>query len=105
MLTVMLSPFAYIKMKNLKLILALASMLVALLLPARALASASSEGEGGFNPKEIIFEHLGDGYGWEVPFDHHHRIPLPVMVWAQDGSFHCFSSSHVNNHAVYVDGD
>ena len=23
--------------------------------------------------KEIIFEHLGDGYGWEVPFSHHKR--------------------------------
>ena len=55
--------------------------------------------------KEIIFEHLGDGYGWEVPFDHHHRIPLPVMVWAEDGTFHCFSSSRINNHAVYIDGD
>lgn len=58
-----------------------------------------------FNPKEVIFEHLGDGYGWEVPFDHHHRIPLPVMVWAKDGTFHCFSSSHINNHKVYVDGN
>lgn len=67
-------------------------------------SAAASEG-GKFSPKEIIFEHLGDGYGWEVPFDHHHRIPLPVMVWAQDGSFHCFSSGHLDHHAVYTEGN
>lgn len=92
-------------MKNLKLILALIFALVVLILPARASASISGDAEGGFSPKEIIFEHLGDGYGWEVPFNHHRRIPLPVMVWADDGTFHCFSSSHINHHAVYVDGD
>ncbi len=43
--------------------------------------------------KEIIFEHLGDGYGWEVPFVHQYRIPLPVIVRANDGSWHSFSSS------------
>lgn len=58
-----------------------------------------------FSPKEIIFDHLGDGYGWEVPFDHHHRIPLPVMVWADDGTFHCFSSARVAHGKEYVDGD
>ena len=35
------------------------------------------------DPKELIFEHLGDGYGWEVPFDHHHRIPLPVCIYSR----------------------
>ena len=42
--------------------------------------------------KETIFEHLGDGYGWEVPFNHHKRIPLPVIVWGKDG-LHVFSSA------------
>lgn len=42
--------------------------------------------------KEIIFEHLGDGYGWEVPFAHVYRIPLPVIVKAEDGKWFCFSS-------------
>lgn len=56
------------------------------------------------DPKEIIFEHLGDGYGWEVPFDHHHRIPLPVIVWGCDG-LHCFSSSHLDHGATYTDGN
>ncbi|MDE6527111.1 MAG: F0F1 ATP synthase subunit A [Muribaculaceae bacterium] len=56
------------------------------------------------NPKEIIFEHLLDGYGWEVPFDHHHRIPLPVIVRGTTG-WHCFSSAHLDHGHEYTDGD
>ncbi len=63
---------------------------------------AAGEVEAGINPREIIFEHLGDGYGWEVPFDHHHRIPLPVIVYGTDG-LHCFSSSRVTGGQTYVD--
>lgn len=48
--------------------------------------------EQGLDVKEIIFEHLGDGYGWEVPFAHVYRIPLPVIVKAEDGNWFCFSS-------------
>lgn len=55
-------------------------------------------------PQEIIFEHLGDGYGWEVPFNHHVRLPLPVMVFSKSG-FYCFSSSKVAHGAVYVAKD
>ena len=40
----------------------------------------NEEKEKPMDVKEIIFEHLGDGYGWEVPFSHEHRIPLPVIV-------------------------
>lgn len=54
--------------------------------------------------KETIFEHLGDGYGWEVPFNHHKRIPLPVIVWGKDG-LHVFSSSRVTPGDVYTDGN
>lgn len=85
-------------MKNLLLILAVA--LAAIVAPAEACASENAEGK--INPKEIIFEHLGDAYGWEVPFDHHHRIPLPIIVWAHDG-FHCFSSSRITGGETYVD--
>lgn len=81
--------------------------LVAVILPLNAFAQAEgSEAEAQpakISPKEIIFEHLGDGYGWEVPFDHHHRIPLPVIVFSSDG-FHCFSSARLNHGAEYVDG-
>ena len=54
--------------------------------------------------KEIIFEHLGDGYGWEVPFNHHKRIPLPVIVKGSDGKWHIFSSGKVTDHQDYTEG-
>ncbi len=55
--------------------------------------ASDGHGEGeGMDVKEIIFEHLGDGYGWEVPFAHVYRIPLPVIVKAEDGKWFCFSS-------------
>lgn len=66
----------------------------------RAIADSA---EKSMNPKEIIFGHLLDGYGWEVPFDHHHRIPLPVIVKGTDG-WHCFSSSHLDHGHSYIDG-
>lgn len=73
--------------------------------PTAEVASAEHhEADGDFNPKDIIFEHLGDGYGWEVPFNHHKRIPLPVIVWGSDG-LHVFSSSRVAHGATYRDGD
>lgn len=61
-------------------------------LPGRVLAEGHEEGEN-LDVKEIIFEHLGDGYGWEVPFAHVYRIPLPVIVRAEDGKWFCFSSA------------
>lgn len=60
--------------------------------------------EESLNPKEIIFEHLGDGYGWEVPFNHHVRIPLPVIVKGTDG-WHVFSSSKLADGVVCKDGN
>lgn len=75
---------------------------VCLMLPRVARAN---DAEGAkFDPKETIFEHLGDGYGWEVPFNHHKRIPLPVIVWGKDG-LHCFSSSRVTDGQTYTDGN
>ena len=52
------------------------------------------------NPQETIFEHLGDAYGWEVPFNHNARIPLPIIVKGQDG-WHCFMSSRVTDGQTY----
>ncbi len=57
--------------------------------------SAAEEGAGGVDVKETIFHHLGDGYGWEVPFSHTLRIPLPVIVRAEDGKWFCFSSARL----------
>ena len=71
-------------------------MMLALLLAVPFSAFAATESEEGekedLDVKEIIFEHLGDGYGWEVPFVHVYRIPLPVIVKAEDGKWFCFSS-------------
>jgi len=95
-------------MKNIFTTIALA--LIALLAPAVAMASGhdtDSAKEEGIDAQGIIFEHLGDGYGWEVPFNHHKRIPLPVIVWGSDG-LHVFSSSRVTGHAnggVWRDGN
>lgn len=91
-------------------------------LPSRADVKASAEAEAKadaqaqqelveaeehgskINPKELIFDHLGDGYGWEVPFNHHKRIPLPVIVYGTDG-FHIFSSAKLAEGKVYRDGN
>lgn len=62
--------------------------------------NASEEG-GELAIKETIFHHLGDGYGWEVPFSHHHRIPLPIIIRDNAGSWHCFMSSRVTNGESY----
>ena len=67
-------------------------------------SDAEAAADDEFNPKELIFEHLGDRYGWEVPFNHHKSIPLPVIVWASDG-LHLFSSSRLEHGGVYKDGD
>ncbi|MDE6370768.1 MAG: F0F1 ATP synthase subunit A [Duncaniella sp.] len=67
-------------------------------------AGHDADHKEGIDAQGIIFEHLGDGYGWEVPFNHHKRIPLPVIVWGSDG-LHVFSSSRVTHGDVYRDGN
>lgn len=63
----------------------------------------ATEEEHSLKPKDLIFEHLGDGYGWEAPFNHHVRIPLPIIVKGTDG-FHIFMSSKVAHGEEYTDG-
>lgn len=62
-------------------------------LPGKCLASGGEGEKKDIDVKEIIFEHLGDGYGWEVPFSHTYRMPLPCIVRSQDGHWFCFSSA------------
>lgn len=69
-----------------------------------AIESRQADAAAKIDPKEIIFEHLGDAYGWELPFAHHRRIPLPVIVFGSDG-LHVFSSSRVAHGHSYVDGN
>jgi len=73
-------------------------------LAAELAATEENAEEDKPNLKETIFEHLGDGYGWEVPFNHHERMPLPVIVWGKDG-LHVFSSSRVTHGQTYTDGN
>lgn len=82
-----------------KILMALTMILVGAF---NAVAAEHDDNSEALNPKEIIFEHLGDGYGWEVPFNHHHRIPLPIIVQGTDG-WHIFASSHVADGATYQD--
>jgi len=72
--------------------------------PESAAAETQAPAEDKIDPKEIIFEHLGDGYGWEVPFSHDKRIPLPVIVWGESG-LHIFSSARVAHGTTYTAPD
>ena len=66
-------------------------------------ASATDNGgeQGKIDTKAIIFEHLGDRYGWEVPFCHSLSIPLPIIVRDYEGGWHIFSSSRLAHEAEY----
>ena len=63
--------------------------------------AAEAEEGSEINPKEIIFAHLGDRYGWEVPFNHHQSIPLPVILRDYNGDWHLFSSSRLMHGEEY----
>lgn len=81
-------------------------VILAMLLPSAAFASDKEDKEGSsLDVKGIIFEHLGDGYGWELPFSHTARIPLPVIVRAQDGSWFSFSSADLTKTVVSEDAE
>ena len=79
-----------------KVFLILTMLVMAFVMPCSIYASSDS-GDGELKIKETIFHHLGDGYGWEVPFSHDKRIPLPVIVKDCDGNWHCFSSAKVEH--------
>ncbi|MCM1369362.1 MAG: F0F1 ATP synthase subunit A [Candidatus Amulumruptor caecigallinarius] len=76
-------------------------IVLAILIPESVNASNVKQDE--MDVKEIIFEHLGDGYGWEVPFSHSRRIPLPVIVRAEDGEWFCFSSARLTKLVSHMD--
>lgn len=80
------------------------TLLLAIASPLARAGEGTDSATKKIDPKEIIFEHLGDRYGWEVPFDHHHSIPLPIIVIGTDG-LHCFSSARVEHGQTYKDGN
>ncbi len=63
--------------------------------------ASAKETSKSVDAKGLIFEHLGDKYGWEVPFSHHLRIPLPVIVVDYKGNVHMFSSARVTGGDSY----
>ena len=64
-------------------------------------AQASDHSSGVEDPKGIIFEHLGDTYGWAAPVSHSTYIPLPIIVRDCNGDWHVFSSARVEHGATY----
>ena len=80
------------------------TLLLAIASPLTRAGEGTDSASKKIDPKEIIFEHLGDRYGWEEPFDHHHSIPLPIIVIGTDG-LHCFSSARVEHGQAYKDGN
>ena len=75
-------------------------LLSGLLLWATAVSAAGTEEADGepFNPKEVIFEHLGDAYSWHV---FHWNIPVPVIVRDEAGGWHAFSSARLQHGGEY----
>lgn len=62
------------------------------------LAEEAGEQGEAFNPEEIIFEHLGDEYGWQIG---RFTIPLPIIVRNEAGEWFLFSSSRLEDGQVY----
>ena len=86
-----------------KIITAVVALVIVVLMGLGYQSAAHHHGHepaGEVNVKDLIFDHLGDAYGWEVPFNHSVRIPLPIIVWGQDG-LHCFMSSRVTGGETY----
>ena len=70
-----------------KVITAIVALVILALMAWGYAESAAHHGHGDakVNPKETIFEHLGDTYGWEVPFSHTKKISLPIIAFAKGG--------------------
>jgi len=69
-----------------------------------AFASNDTHGESEeLNVRELILDHIGDGYGWHITtFGHEHvSIPLPIIVKGQESGWHLFSSSKLGHGHEY----
>ncbi len=64
----------------------------------------AEEEKATFNPKELVFAHLGDEYGWSIalPGGKHVAIPLPVIVRSRESGWYLFSSSRLEHGAGYA---
>lgn len=63
------------------------------------------EKSADLNVRELILEHVGDGYDWHITNfgDKHVSIPLPIIVKGQNSGWHVFSSSKFHHgHDSYL---
>lgn len=77
-------------------------MLAFLLIAIPALKAEEEQQEKAFNPKEAIFSHLGDEYGWKIELPHEKSVSIPLPVIVRDGDgWHLFSSSRLQDGQKY----
>ena len=77
-----------------KLRIIILSVIMAAFATLPAPASAAGGGDGEFDVKEVIFEHLLDTYKWELPFTHAY-VSLPVIVKDCNDKWHVFDSRNL----------
>jgi F-type H+-transporting ATPase subunit a len=66
--------------------------------------SAHAEEEPDLNVRELILDHVGDGYGWHITTFGHTpvSIPLPIIVKGQESGWQVFSSAQFHHgHEAY----
>ncbi|MDR6942619.1 F0F1 ATP synthase subunit A [Mucilaginibacter pocheonensis] len=75
-----------------------------LLICVKPVLSFSQEKEAAgnekpFDPKEVVFEHIGDSHSWPVavPLLDEHFIPLPIILYTDKG-MEFFSSEQLGHH-------
>ncbi|MCF8335813.1 MAG: F0F1 ATP synthase subunit A [Bacteroidales bacterium] len=67
-------------------------------------SSEEEQEEEGFNPGEMIMDHVVDHYSWHIVTigDTEVSLPLPVILYSEDRGFFCFWSSHFDHgHETY----
>lgn len=57
-----------------------------------------------FNSSELIFHHIKDSHEWHFASvgQVHYSIPLPIILWASDRGFACFSSARFHESATHT---
>ena len=65
---------------------------------------AESEKEQSIDMKELVFGHINDAYSWHITTinGHHISIPLPCIVYGQNG-LDIFSSSRLGHEGHYLE--
>jgi F-type H+-transporting ATPase subunit a len=79
-------------------------IIISLLLCLSFPAFANEEAQEDLNVRELILDHVGDGYGWHITAFGHQEvaIPLPIIVKGQESGWHLFSSAKFHHgHAAY----